>query len=241
VEDIRRLGSSRGRAGREARRTTAPRLPSDACSRPSRPWRTSRPSRPSRRRAVARVAPSRRRARRAVAPVPSHHTRDGRRNRAYLMVPFDPVRPVPPATPGSTRYARFHPLRPVPPTTPGSTRHVRIRQGQRQEHGVRGRARVPRAGVTGGRTARSSGHEHDRDPGHDDGAGPEGPAPWRRVEGVRCGYCCPGSLRLSQRSFMRSMKEPPEEDGRDGRPADCPFARGAFAPDFDIRIPGRSA
>ncbi len=188
---------------------------------------------------VARVAPSRRRARRAVAPVPSHHTRDGRRNRAYLMVPFDPVRPVPPAMPGSTRHtrARRHPR----PTTPGSTRHARIRQGQRQEHGVRGRARVPRAGVTGGRTARSSGHEHDRDPGHDDGAGPEGPAPWRRVEGVRCGYCCPGSLRLSQRSFMRSMKEPPEEDGRDGRPADCPFARGAFAPDFDIRIPGRSA
>ena len=192
---------------------------------------------------LAPLAPSRRRARRAVAP--SRPSR--RRARSFPSHPRWQAEPgvpdgsVRPGTPGSTRYPRFHPLRPVPPTTPGSTRHVRIRQGQRQEHGVRGRARVPRAGVTGGRTARSSGHEHDRDPGHDDGAGPEGPAPWRRVEGVRCGYCCPGSLRLSQRSFMRSMKEPPEEDGRDGRPADCPFARGAFAPDFDIRIPGRSA
>lgn len=116
-----------------------------------------------------------------------------------------------------------------------------IRAWDAGRNGIRCAVRLPVRGSTSDARIGTRRARQPRSPTHDDGAGPEGPAPWRRVEGVRCGYCCPGSLRLSQRSFMRSMKEPPEEDGRDGRPADCPFARGAFAPDFDIRIPGRSA
>ncbi len=56
------------------------------------------------------------------------------------------------------------------------------------------------------------------------GAGPGGPTPFRKSVRQRW------SFRLSQRSFMRSMKDPPDEPCRGARPDPAaPPARGVFA------------